>query len=155
LNTVALHIPKGWRNRENKLILKERNHIMSTRQRVLVIEDNKNNMRLLVKLLEKHGYETIKAETGEEGVQLAIEKKPDLILMDIKLPGIDGMEATKKIRASKSDDKVPIIAITSYAMAGDRDNYLQKGFTGYIEKPIDPYKIIKEIEKIWQKNIKS
>ncbi|MBW2650713.1 MAG: response regulator [Deltaproteobacteria bacterium] len=124
-------------------------------KRVLVVEDNKNNMRLLVKLLNKHGYETIKAETGEEGVQLAIEEKPDLILMDIKLPGIDGMEATKRIRASESNGKVPIIAITSYAMAGDRERYLKEGFTGYIEKPIDPYKIIKEIEEIWRKKSKS
>ncbi|MBW2595796.1 MAG: response regulator [Deltaproteobacteria bacterium] len=124
-------------------------------KRVLVVEDNKNNMRLLVKLLNKHGYETIKAETGEKGVQLAIEKKPDLILMDIKLPGIDGMEATKRIRASKSGGKVPIIAITSYAMAGDRDKYLKEGFTGYIEKPIDPYKIIEEVEEIWRKKSKS
>jgi len=93
--------------------------------------------------------------TYKEGVQLAIEEKPDLILMDIKLPGIDGMEATKRIRASESNGKVPIIAITSYAMAGDRERYLKEGFTGYIEKPIDPYKIIKEIEEIWRKKSKS
>ncbi len=124
-------------------------------KRVLVVEDNKNNMRLIVKLLENRGYETIKAETGEDGVKLAIEEKPDLILMDIKLPGIDGLEATRRIRASGGDGKVPIIAITSYAMAGDREKYIKKGFTGYIEKPIDPFKIIEEIEEIWQKNLKS
>jgi len=124
-------------------------------KRVLVVEDNKNNMRLITKLLETAGYETIKAKTGEEGVMLAIEKKPDLILMDIQLPGIDGLEATKRIRASGSDGKVPIIAITSFAMAGDREKYLKEGFTGYIEKPIDPFNIIKEIEEIWKKNIKS
>lgn len=125
-------------------------------KRVLVVEDNKNNMRLITKLLKKHGYEDIlKAETGEEGVRLAIEEKPDLILMDIKLPGIDGMEATKRIRASGSAGKVPIIAITSYAMAGDRDGYLKEGFTGYIEKPIDPYKIIEEVEEICRKKSKS
>ena len=124
-------------------------------KRVLVVEDNKNNMRLLVKLLKSHGYETIKAETGEEGVKLAVEEKPDLILMDIKLPGIDGLEATIRIRASGGNGKVPIIAITSYAMAGDREKFLKGGFTGYIEKPIDPFKIIKEIEEICQKNIKS
>lgn len=124
-------------------------------KRVLVVEDNKNNMRLLVKLLNKHGYETIEAKTGEEGVRFAVEEKPDLILMDIKLPGIDGMEATKRIRASGSDCKIPIIAITSYAMAGDRDGYLKEGFTGYIEKPIDPYKIIEEVEEICRKKSKS
>lgn len=123
-------------------------------KRVLVVEDEKNNMRLIVKLLENRGYESIKAVTGEEGVKLAIEEEPDLILMDIKLPGIDGLEATKRIRASGSS-KVTIIAITSYAMAGDREKYLREGFTGYIEKPIDPFTIIEEIEEIWQKNIKS
>lgn len=121
-------------------------------KRVLVVEDNKNNMRLIVKLLENNGYETIKAVTGEDGVKLAKEEKPDLILMDIKLPDIDGLEATRRIRAS-GDDNVPIIAITSYAMAGDREQYLKEGFSGYIEKPIDPYKIIKEIEEIWQKSL--
>lgn len=121
--------------------------------RVLVVEDNKNNMRLITKLLENDGYETIKAETGEEGVNMAIAEKPDLILMDIKLPDIDGVEATRKIRASTSDDKTPIIAITSFAMAGDREKYMKGGFTGYIEKPIDPYTIIKEIKEIWKKNM--
>ena len=122
-------------------------------KRVLVVEDDKNNMRLITKILENVGYETIKAVTGEEGVRLAIEEKPDLILMDIKLPGIDGLEATRRIRASKSDSKVPIIAITSFAMAGDREKYLHEGFTGYIEKPIDPFKIIEEIREIWKRNI--
>jgi len=122
-------------------------------KKVLVVEDNKDNMRLITKLLKNAGYEIIKAVTGEEGVKLAVDKKPDLILMDIKLPGIDGMEATRRIRASGNSDKVSIIAITSYAMAGDRETYLKEGFTGYIEKPIDSFTIIKEIEEIWKKNI--
>jgi CheY-like chemotaxis protein len=123
-------------------------------KRVLVVEDNENNMRLIVKLLESEGYETIKAETGEEGVRLAAEEKPDLILMDIKLPGIDGIETTKRIRASETDGRVLIIALTSYAMAGDREKLMQGGFTGYIEKPLDPYTIIQEIEKICRKHTK-
>ncbi|MCK4619913.1 MAG: response regulator [Desulfobacterales bacterium] len=123
-------------------------------KRVLVVEDNKNNMRLIVKLLENEGYETIKAETGEEGVRLAAEEKPDLILMDIKLPGIDGLEATRQIRASMADGRIPIIAITSYAMAGDREQFMQVGFNGYIEKPLDPYTVVKEIEKICRKHTK-
>ena len=122
-------------------------------KRVLLVEDNKNNMRLIIKLLENDGYETIKAETGEEGVRLALEEKPDLILMDINLPGIDGLEATRRIKASGKDRDVPIIAITSYAMTGDREKYMEEGFTGYIEKPIDPFTIIKEIKKIWEKYI--
>ena len=122
-------------------------------KRVLVVEDNKNNMRLIIKLLENDGYETIKAETGEEGVRLALEENPDLILMDINLPGIDGLETTRRIRASESDGKVPIIAITSFAMAGDREKYMEEGFTGYIEKPIDPFTVMKEIKEIWKKTM--
>ena len=123
-------------------------------KRVLVVEDNKNNMRLIVKLLENEGYETIKAETGEEGVRLAAEEKPDLILMDIKLPGIDGIEATRQIRASETDGRIFIIALTSYAMAGDREKLMQGSFNGHIEKPLDPYTVIKEIEKICRKQTK-
>ena len=115
-------------------------------KRVLVVEDNPNNMRLLLKLLGGNGYETITAETGEAGVQLAMEEMPDLILMDIKLPGIHGVEATKRIRASVGGSKAVIIAVTSYAMAGDRERFLSQGFDGYIEKPIDPYTIVTEIE---------
>ncbi len=120
-------------------------------KRVLVVEDNTNNMRLLLKLLDGNGYETIKAETGEEGVRLAIEEMPDLILMDIKLPGIHGVEATKRIRASVGGSKAVIIAITSYAMAGDQERFLSQGFDGYIEKPIDPYAIVEEIEEYARK----
>ncbi len=124
--------------------------------RVLVVEDDKNNMRLIVKLLKSHGYEAvIEAETGEEGVRLALEEKPDLILMDIKLPGIDGVETTEKIRASTGDSKIIIIAVTSFAMAGDRERYLKGGFHGYIEKPIDTYTFVKEIEEICQKASRS
>jgi two-component system, cell cycle response regulator DivK len=124
-------------------------------KKVLVVEDDKNNMRLIVKLLENEGYETIKAETGEKGVRLAVEEKPDLILMDIKLPGIDGVEATKQIRASEANGRILIIAVTSYAMAGDREKLMQVGINGYIEKPLDPYTVIKEIEKICRKQAKS
>ncbi len=121
-------------------------------KRVLVVEDNKNNLRLILKLLKSHGYETvIEAESGEEGVRLALEGNPDLILMDIKLPGIDGMETAARIRASANDSTIVIIAVTSFAMAGDRERYLKGGFDGYIEKPIDPYTFVKEVETICQK----
>lgn len=123
--------------------------------KILVVEDDRNNMRLITKLLDQDGYQIIKAETGEEGVKLALEESPDIILMDIKLPGIDGLEATKQIRAGRNNGSTAIIALTSYAMAGDRENYLKCGFTGYIEKPIDPYTILKEIKEIWKKNTQS
>lgn len=115
--------------------------------KILVIEDNPNNVYLISFILEKHGFEFTVAITGEEGVEKAIEVQPDLILMDIKLPGIDGFEATRRIRESGKLPGVPIIALTSYAMAGDREKALSMGCTGYIEKPIDPDRIISQIKE--------
>jgi len=117
-------------------------------KRVLVVEDNENNMKLISLVLEKHGYEPIKAFSGEEGVEKAIAERPDLILMDIQLPDINGMEAVKRIRMVDDMQEVPIIAITSYAMAGDREKILNVGCDGYFEKPIDPLTIVEKIEKI-------
>jgi CheY-like chemotaxis protein len=90
----------------------------------------------------------IAAETGELGVELAISEHPLFILMDINLPGIDGFEATKRIRQSKANGHIPIIAITSYAMAGDMDRIMASGCTGYFEKPIDPLTIVDNIHRI-------
>lgn len=114
-------------------------------KKVLVIEDNRDNMRLISYALRRSGYEVISAESGEEGVELAVSERPYLILVDINLPGIDGLETTRRIRNSAADDQVPIIAITSHAMFGDRDRILQAGCSAYFEKPIDPLTIIKSI----------
>ena len=116
-------------------------------KRILVIEDNETNMYLIGYILRKNGYEVIEARTGEEGVEQAIKDKPDLILMDIQLPDIDGLEATKRIRESEADGEIPIIALTSYAMTGDRERALKAGCNGYVEKPINPNTIMGEIEK--------
>ena len=116
-------------------------------KRVLVVEDNETNLYLIKFILEKNGYEVIEAGEGAVGVELAIKEKPDLILMDIQLPDIDGLEATKRIRASGADGEIPIIALTSFAMPGDREKALAAGCTGYIEKPINPDTFISEIEK--------
>ena len=116
-------------------------------KKILVVEDNETNMYLINFILEKNGYGVIQAKTGEEGVELAIKEKPDLILMDIQLPGIDGLEATRRIRKSKADSEIPIIALTSYAMSGDRERVIKAGCTGYIEKPINPETFIVEIKK--------
>ena len=116
-------------------------------KRVLVIEDNETNLYLIKFMLEKSGYEVIEAREGAVGVELAGKEKPDLILMDIQLPDIDGLEATKRIRASETEGKIPIIALTSYAMVGDREMALAAGCTGYIEKPINPETFMAEIEK--------
>ena len=117
-------------------------------KRVLVVEDNENNMKLICLVLKKHGYEPIQAFSGEEGVDKAIEERPDIILMDIQLPDISGLEAVERIRMVDDMQEILIIAITSYAMSGDRERMLNVGFEGYFEKPIDPLTIIEDIEKI-------
>lgn len=114
-------------------------------KRVLVVEDNENNMKLITFILEKAGYRTIKAENGQRGIELALKERPDFILLDIQLPDMDGVEVLKEIRKSEINGEIPIIAVTSYAMSGDRDRLLQAGCTGYIEKPIDPETIIAQI----------
>lgn len=113
--------------------------------KVLVIEDNPDNMRLITYALQRAGYEVLQAASGEEGVPLAIKVRPYFIIMDINLPGIDGLEATRQIRSSKADGTIPIIAITSFAMFGDRDKVIKAGCSAYFEKPIDPLTIVDKI----------
>ena len=115
---------------------------------VLVVEDNKDNQKIITYALQRAGYEVIAAETGEEGVELAIARRPFFVLMDINLPGIDGIEATRRIRAAGAGDSIPIIAITSYAMQGDRERMLAAGCNGYFEKPFDPLTIVAQIHKL-------
>ena len=112
---------------------------------ILVVEDNERNMYLIAFILEKMGHRVLRAVTGEAGVEVAERERPDLILMDIQLPGIDGFEATKRIRASATAGGIPIVAITSFAMTGDRERLLAAGCNGYIEKPIDPDTIMAQI----------
>jgi two-component system cell cycle response regulator DivK len=114
----------------------------------LIIEDDDNNMELITFILESNGYQTIKAETGQRGVDLAIEMLPDFIILDICLPDISGLEVLKKIRASKADGHIPIIAMTSHALSGDREKLLAAGCNGYIEKPIDTNIIMQQIHEI-------
>jgi len=117
-------------------------------KKVLVVEDNRDNLRLITYALQRYGYEVISADTGKKGVELAVSEQPAFILMDINLPDIDGLEATRRIRQSGANGTVPIIAITSYAMAGDMDLVLGAGCTGYFEKPIDPLTIIDRIHEL-------
>ena len=115
-------------------------------KKVLVIEDNKDNLILITYALKRHEYEVISAETGEEALEMAIKENYFFIIMDIDLPGIDGVETTERIRSS--GNKIPIIAITSFAMAGDRERILAAGCNGYFEKPIDPITIVDRIHMI-------
>jgi two-component system, cell cycle response regulator DivK len=115
---------------------------------VLVIEDNENNMVLITRLLEKYGQRVLQAETGLKGCEMALEHQPDYILLDIQLPDIDGTEVLKRLRATEEAVDIKIIAVTSYAMAGDKARLLAAGCDGYIEKPINPSRIIEQIESV-------
>ena len=117
-------------------------------KRVLVIEDNENNMELITFILEANNFQTLKADTGQLGVTLALKERPDFILLDIQLPDIMGTEVLKIIRNSEIGDSIPIIAVTSYAMAGDREKLLTAGCDGYIEKPIDPMTVMSLIREV-------
>jgi len=109
--------------------------------KILVVEDNDRNRRLLRILLRSKGYEIIEAATGEEAMNHLKNQKPDLILMDVQLPKMDGLELTQKIKSDKETADIPIIAVTAYAMKGDRERILKAGCDGYISKPIDTHKV--------------
>lgn len=117
-------------------------------RKVLVVEDNQDNLRVVTYALRRAGYEVVPAETGEEGVRLAVQERPFFIIIDISLPGIDGIETTRRIRTSEIDKDIPVIAMTAYAMSGDRERILAAGCNGYIEKPIDPIRVVDRIHKI-------
>ncbi len=117
--------------------------------KALVIEDTPDNMRLITFLLNRSGYETIEAGTGQKGIELALATpRPDFIILDIQLPDMSGNEVLAAIRNSEANGSIPIIAMTSYAMSGDREKLLAAGCNGYLEKPIDPLKVIEQIHEI-------
>ena len=106
------------------------------KKNILVVDDDERNMRLFSDLLEVKGYTVIKAMNGKEGVELAEKTKPDLILMDIQMPIMDGMEAIKILKNRESTKSIPIIALTSYAMRDDKERILSAGCNGYLAKPV-------------------
>ena len=106
--------------------------------KILIIEDNEQNLYLETFILEKNGHEIIEARSGEEGIALAATAQPHLILLDIQLPGMDGYTVAETLRRNSTIANIPIVAVTSYAMPGDRERILEAGCTGYIEKPINP-----------------
>ncbi|MDO8961380.1 MAG: response regulator [Methylophilus sp.] len=119
----------------------------------LIIEDNDNNLELIRFILLQAGYRVRFAVTGLEGVQQALTIPPDFIVLDIQLPDINGLEVLKRIRANPVGETVPIIAMTSYAMSGDKERLLAAGCTSYIEKPIDPMTVIAQIQAVIGKDI--
>jgi two-component system cell cycle response regulator DivK len=113
-------------------------------EQILIIEDNVKNLKLVRDVLQFHGYSTLEAETGEAGVALAREQRPALILMDVQLPGMDGRAALKILKADTNTRHIPIIALTAFAMKGDRESLQSEGFDDYMAKPVD----IKELPKM-------
>ena len=103
---------------------------------ILVVEDNERNLKLLRDVLEYAGYDVRVARTAEDGITLAASEPPDLVLMDLQLPGIDGMEALRRLRESSRTADIPVVAVTAQAMRQDRERALDAGFNGYVEKPI-------------------
>ncbi len=119
---------------------------MKMKTRILIVEDNIQNMYLVTFILKKYDFEVIQAWNGAEGITLARDHRPDMVLLDIQLPVMDGYTVACELRKSPDLARVPIIAITSYAMPGDREHALEAGCSGYIEKPINPDTFISQIK---------
>lgn len=119
--------------------------------KILIVEDNEINMKLIRTILRSRGYLLVEARDGEEALQSIVIERPDLILMDIQLPKIDGLEATRRIRAMEDLKDTQIIALTAHAMEGDKEKILDAGCDGYIAKPINTRTFISEIEGIMKK----
>ncbi len=116
-------------------------------KRILLIEDNEQNRYLATFLMQARGWDMVHAEDGPTGIALATQVKPVIILLDIQLPGMDGYEVAQTLRKDAALASIPIVAVTSYAMPGDRERCLASGCNGYIEKPIDPTTFGEEVEK--------
>jgi CheY-like chemotaxis protein len=105
--------------------------------RILIAEDNEKNIKLFREVLQLSGFETLEASTGEQAIELATRHTPDLVLMDIRLPGTDGIEALRRLREDERTADIPVVALTAQAMAGDRERFLEAGFNGYVSKPVN------------------
>jgi CheY-like chemotaxis protein len=116
-------------------------------KRVLIVEDNEKNTKLFRDVLQATGYSTLEAATGEEALALAVQNGPALVLMDVQLPGIDGVETLARLRADRRTAFIPVLAVTAQAMRGDRDRFLDGGFDGYLSKPIDIAQLIEVVRE--------
>jgi len=114
---------------------------------ILIVEDDPKNLTLFRDLLQVSGYRTIEATNGEQGIELAKASHPDLILMDIQIPEINGLEATRILKADVITSNIPVLALTAYAMRGDAEKILQAGCDGYLAKPVDIKELLKEVAK--------
>jgi two-component system, cell cycle response regulator DivK len=120
---------------------------MATGAQILVVEDNERNMKLFRDVLHASGYRTLEAATGERAVELVFEHRPDLVLMDIQLPDIDGVEALARLRADERFSSVPVLALTAQAMEGDRERFLAAGFDGYLSKPVNIAEFVATVKR--------
>ena len=116
--------------------------------RILVVDDNEDNRQILIDLLSGAGYEVLEAVTGLDAVTIAMREVPDLVLMDIQLPGIDGHEATRRIKAQPALARIPVIAVTSYALAGDDRKAADAGCDDYVTKPYSPRALLAKVRVI-------
>ena len=122
-----------------------------TRRRVLVVEDNLLNMELVSDLLEAAGYEVLQAGTGEQAIEIARAEGPDVVLMDIDLPGMNGLEAAKVLKADDRTRDIPVAALTAFAMSGDEQRAKEAGCVGYLTKPIDTRRFADQVSELLQK----
>jgi len=122
--------------------------------KILIVEDNEKNMKLVRDVLQVKGYATLEAVTGEDGVRLAGEHKPDLVLMDIQLPGISGIDALKVLRADPATAAIPVIAVTASVMQQDRNQITEAGFDGYIGKPLNLKEFLDAVRAMLAKHAK-
>ena len=120
---------------------------MNTAKTVLLVEDNEDNLIVYRTILDHVGYRVIEARDGEEGVARARADRPDLILMDVSLPKMDGWEATRRIKADEATREIPIIAVTAHALDDDREKATQVGCDGYLAKPVAPRRVVEEVER--------
>ncbi len=115
---------------------------------ILIVEDNEKNRKLVRDVLQVKGYQTIETETAEQGLKLALENSPALILMDIQLPGMDGITALKQLRADPKTKEIPVVAVTASAMTNNRETMLAEGFDGYQTKPISINDFLDEVRRV-------
>ena len=118
-----------------------------TGAQVLVVEDNEKNMKLFRDVLQASGYDLLEATTGERAMELAAEHQPNLVLMDIQLPDLDGVEALGRLRADARTASIPVVALTAQAMHGDRERFLDAGFDAYISKPVDVLEFVRTVKE--------
>ena len=115
---------------------------------VLLVEDNEDNRTIYTTILRHVGHEVIEASNGEDGIRLARERQPAVILMDVAMPGIDGWEATRRLKGDPQTARIPVIALTAHAMAEDRQRAADAGCEGYLAKPIEPRRVVEEVKRM-------